>query len=159
MSRRRSPITPIELDTMPFAGMMLLLIPMLLASAQFVSLATVDAALPAIISTHNPIEETPLRLTVGVHALGFTLSASEEGRAAMGWDEVHQVPLASDGHDYAALTELVAGIKTQFPSDQGVIITPDEAVPFHTLVATMDATRDLDGRELFPDVVFASIVN
>lgn len=96
--RRRTAGTslePPELNLLPFMNLMTLLIPFLLVSIQFVTLAVIDSSLPAI-GQPQPSEEKdedeipPLNLTVGITEDGFTVAGSapmlgcEKGAAAGG---------------------------------------------------------------------------
>ena len=150
---------PVDLDTMPFAGMMLLLIPMLLASAQFASIATIDSTLPATV-VGPPASKEPLNLTVAVHATGFTVSADEDALARLGWDGARELPLASrGGYDFRGLTELASQVKALYPSHDDLILTPADDVSFAVVVDAMDATRTgPDGAELFPGVLLGSVM-
>lgn len=70
----------IELNLLPFMNLMTLLIPFLLASAQFVTLAVIDSSLPAIGAPKTTDEQKddkpPLNLTVGITSEGFTVAGS-----------------------------------------------------------------------------------
>jgi len=81
-SRRRGK-TPeqIELTLLPFMNLMTLLIPFLLVSVQFVTLAVIDSSLPAIGAPQTTTEKKeddkpPLNLTVGITGEGFTVAGS-----------------------------------------------------------------------------------
>jgi biopolymer transport protein TolR len=80
--RRRSKggIEDIDLNLLPFMNLMTLLIPFLLASAQFVTLAVIDSSLPAIgapqTTTEKKDDKPPLNLTVGITSEGFTVAGS-----------------------------------------------------------------------------------
>ena len=153
---------PIELDTMPFAGMMLLLIPMLLASAQFASLATVDASTPAIAVTPGDDPADRLDLTVAIDAHGYRLSAAPSALDALGWTaEGLYVPGAvDDPAGLAALTEQLGLIKDAFPADDSVILAPGDDVPYAHVIAVMDASRQGPaGAILFPGVVFGAVTS
>lgn len=153
---------PIDLDTMPFAGMMLLLIPLLLASVQFASLATVDASAPAI---QKPTTDPPterLDLTIGVGEQGYRLTAAASALDTLGWQaEGMYVPGAVDDvGGLLALTEQLELVKDAWPGDDTVILAPDGDVPYAHVVAVMDASRRArDGSELFPAVVFGSVTD
>ena len=96
--RRRSSMSSTEvpeLNLMPFMNLMTLLIPFLLASIQFVTLAVIDSSLPAIGQPQPTTEDDeddkpPLNLTVGITTEGFTVAGSaavlgcEKGAAAGG---------------------------------------------------------------------------
>jgi biopolymer transport protein TolR len=81
--RRRSSgeIEEIELNLLPFMNLMTLLIPFLLASVQFVTLAVIDSSLPAIgqpdpSKQKDKDEKPPLNLTIGITEEGFTVAGS-----------------------------------------------------------------------------------
>jgi len=148
---------PIEIDTLPFAGMMLLLIPMLLASVQFAAIATIDAAQPAIADGTSPPDATSLHLTVGLHDRGYTISARDGALVELGWDGPREIPLAVDGHDVSALSEAMREVKRAWPDEVDLILSPGDAVPFEVLVATMDATREDAHGALFPRVALAAV--
>lgn len=150
---------PIDLDTMPFAGMMLLLIPLLLASAQFASIATIDSTLPATV-VGPPSSKEPLNLTVVVHVTGFTVSADEDALARLGWDGARELPLASrGGHDFGGLTDLATEVKALYPNHDDLILTPADDVAFAIVVDAMDATRTgPDGATLFPGVMLGNVM-
>ena len=79
--RRGSEDRDISLNLLPFMNLMTLLIPFLLMSAQFVTLAVIDSSLPAI-GNPDPAKEKkedekpPLNLTVGITEEGFTVAGS-----------------------------------------------------------------------------------
>ncbi|MCO4771464.1 MAG: biopolymer transporter ExbD [Deltaproteobacteria bacterium] len=148
---------PIEIDTLPFAGMMLLLIPMLLASVQFASMATVDASAPAIGEHTTKPPKERLALTVGVHALGYSVTADPQAMKELGWEQAVDLPMAVHGYDYAALTDLMRSVKDRYPGDDELIVTPSDDVAFDMVVATMDATRSDASGELFPAVAFGAV--
>jgi biopolymer transport protein ExbD len=79
MARRRKE-EDVELMLMPFMNLMTLLIPFLLVSAQFVTLAVIDSSLPAIgapkTTTDQKDDKPPLNLTVGITGEGFTVAGS-----------------------------------------------------------------------------------
>jgi hypothetical protein len=61
-------------------------------------------------------------------------------------------------YDTAALTALVTALKDQFPTERTLILVPASATDYETIIATLDATRDVrqaDGtlRTLFDEVV------
>ena len=104
--RRRSRASDdVHLNLLPFMNLMTLLIPFLLASIQFVSLAVIDSSLPAIgqpqPSPDKEKDETPpLNLTIGITDEGFTVAGSakvlgcEKGGGPN--DKCTAVPLKND---------------------------------------------------------------
>ena len=98
----------IELNLLPFMNLMTLLIPFLLASAQFVTLAVIDSSLPAIGAPQTNVDKKdddkpPLNLTIGITAEGFTVAGSanvlgggEGGPASLDEKAAPTVGLTSD---------------------------------------------------------------
>ncbi|MBN93921.1 MAG: hypothetical protein CL928_07585 [Deltaproteobacteria bacterium] len=79
--RRATEQGEIELNLLPFMNLMTLLIPFLLYSASFITIAVIDSSLPAI-GAPNPDKEkekdekVPLNLTIGITDEGFLMSGS-----------------------------------------------------------------------------------
>lgn len=86
MSKKRNrrgsgEVKDITLNLLPFMNLMTLLIPFLLVSVQFVTLAVIDSSLPAIGAPQTTTEKKeddkpPLNLTVGITGEGFTVAGS-----------------------------------------------------------------------------------
>ena len=104
--RRTKGSEEIELNLLPFMNLMTLLIPFLLASAQFVTLAVIDSSLPAI-GQPDPSKEKdkdeapPLNLTIGITEEGFTVAGAAavlgcEKGATDKDDTCTTIPLRSD---------------------------------------------------------------
>jgi biopolymer transport protein TolR len=139
--KRATPEGDIELNLLPFMNLMTLLIPFLLASVQFVTLAVIDSSLPAIgqpkpSDEKKKDEKPPLNLTVGITDEGFTVAGSaavlgcKNGGGASD-DACTTIPLTSNAtycsetqcrgvpgcsadpacHDYKALFELLVQVK------------------------------------------------
>lgn len=161
-------------NLIPVLNLVTILIPFLLLTVHFVHLAVVDSSLPSIEPRRaERIEADPetLRLTVAITDRGFVVGGNA-ALLASGPDELQRpvdggalaptIPLADDGsHDLVALTELMVRIKAEFPDEDTVILLPEPEIPFDTIIATLDATRDhlpvgAEARELlFPSPVFA----
>jgi len=151
---RRSP-TP-ELDLAPIMNLVTILIPFLLFSASFVSLAAIDSAIPAIGPTPDSESADPsLDLSLEVDNRGYQLRASQplagqrtffarSGRS----DEPDDWPAAD-------LTAAPQHIKETFPDEDTLILLPESTLPYEVLIHTMDAAHG-DRGELFPAVVMAA---
>lgn len=135
-------IEEIDLNLLPFMNLMTLLIPFLLASVQFVTLAVIDSSLPAIgqpqpTDKKKEDEKPPLNLTVGITDEGFTVAGSAGVLKGSGDDKKGTtLPLKSDPtycaetqcrgdsscrpdpacHDFKALHELIVQVK-EFDGD------------------------------------------
>lgn len=164
------------LDLVPIMNLVTILIPFLLMSAQFVSLAVIDSSLPAITAEAPPApdnEEEKLNLSVMITGNGFTIAGAdmvlekdseENGPKVACLDAGCKSP---ESYDYEGLTARLSKIKDRFEDEPNVILVPGGRTPYEVLVLTMDACRndqtDLDdenkARELFPFVVIAAGVN
>jgi biopolymer transport protein ExbD len=159
-----------ELDLVPIMNMVTILIPFLLLSVQFVSIAVIDSTLPAIGKPAEPTNEEPeekLNLSVAITDKGYTIMGAS-GVLGNPKGEGATVPCVRDGcpgaeaYDTKKLTEMLGQIKDEYPDEENVILVPESSIPYEVLIATMDSTReDPDtkvaekARELFPYVVIA----
>ncbi|MCB9671754.1 MAG: biopolymer transporter ExbD [Alphaproteobacteria bacterium] len=160
-----------ELDLVPIMNMVTILIPFLLLSAQFVSIAVIDSTLPAIgkpqPTTEQQEEEEKLNLSVAITDKGFTILGAS-GVLGNPKGEGSTVPCVRDGcpgvesYDTKKLTELLGQIKDEYPDEENVILVPESSIPYDVLIAAMDATREdpetkvqEKARVLFPYVVIA----
>jgi biopolymer transport protein ExbD len=81
-NRTGGDVEEINLNLMPFMNLMTLLIPFLLLSASFVTIAVIDSSLPAIGAPQpkdkedEEDKEPPLNLQIGITDEGFTVSGS-----------------------------------------------------------------------------------
>ena len=134
-----------------------ILIPFLLFSASFVSLAAIDSSLPAISPTPTPPSpDQPLELSIEITHEGYALAASrplELGRRAQLRRSRTVAGVAA--WPAASLTEVLADIKERFPQEDTVILGPAPSIPYEVVVHTMDAARADGSRMLFPSVVMS----
>jgi biopolymer transport protein ExbD len=66
------------------------------------------------------------------------------------------IPKRGDEYDYEALTKKISEVKDAFPDETKIIITAEQHIKYEVLIKTMDATREANGRMLFPDVVLSA---
>lgn len=177
MARERREMEEEGLNLVPIMNLVTILIPFLLMSAQFVTLAVIDSTLPAIVSTPETTEEKDedeekLELSLLVTREGFTISGAgtklvlEEEEAS---DTSLKIPCLEPGcptpesYDYQGLTRRAGLLKDRFSDEENVILVPESTVQYEVLVRTMDAARndqedkdeDNKARVLFPNVVIA----
>ena len=149
-----------DLDLVPIMNLVTILIPFLLLSASFVSLSSIDSALPAIGPMPETLDETPppaLHLSLVVSPEGYALAA------AVPWDldenETHLRraggPATPASWPTERLTEVLRRIKDDHPAEHTIIVSPTVEVPYEVLIATLDATRGPRDAELFPNVTVA----
>jgi len=146
------------LDLVPIMNLVTILIPFLLFSAQFVTLATIDTAIPSFAPTPDPEPDPaePLGLRIHIEADGYLVTA-----AARTDPEELSIPCTRPGcadaasYDRRELSAALARIKRNWPNEDTVALVPHSGASYELLIATMDAARQ-DGRtELFPSVVVA----
>ena len=153
-----------ELNIIPMMNLVIILIPALLLSSSFVQIAVINVSAPQIgsgVAEEKPEDEAEkekLNLTVAVTDRGFTVAGSG---AVLGGADGEEggptVPKKPDGeYDYEGLANKLAEIKDAFPDETKIILNAEPEITYEVVVATMDATRELDGRLLFPDVVLSA---
>lgn len=157
-----------RLDLVPFMNLMALLVPFLLMSAQFVTYAVIDTALPTIASVPEPDGEV-----AGARPSPVVVRIGDAGLTVLGADAqpFPGVPAAVpcldgacarvDAFDLDGLVRALTAIKALRPEREDLVIAPAGWVPYEVVVAVMDAARvdpraDGGPRELFPRVVVAS---
>jgi biopolymer transport protein ExbD len=103
--------------------------------------------------------EKRLLLTVAISKKGFFIAGAG---AILGQEETPSAPASTAGeptiplrgteYDFASLTEKLAQVKAAFPNETKVIFAADPDVRYETVVRTMDAAREHEGKPLFYDV-------
>ncbi len=158
MARRRVDSTA-ELDVIPVMSLIVHLIPMLLLSVSFISLAQVTGQGPVLPSTPAPtgdaLAEQELRVvSVRITAEGFVVGGGDSADP--------RIPCRGgctpDSYDYASLTSAMVAAKRLHPDEQRIVLAPAPEVPYDVLVRVMDATRVVPGTQtaLFPVPLIAA---
>ena len=156
-----------DMDLKPFMNLMVVLIPLLLTSAEFVKLGVIEINLPPARSgpvqgaiENMPQEETlRLDLAVTITSRGFYISSS---LAVLRGDKGEPIELKEGQYDYARLSQTLYDIKQKaegkFPDLHQIIIMANmtDNIDYQTVVSTMDAARTIrvngETVELFPEV-------
>ena len=151
----------------PMMNLMVVLIPLLLTSAEFVRLGIIELNLPpaAVGPEAEMLAELPqedmknLDLTITITDRGFFISSS---LAVLGGEQAGEpsIPLVDGVYDFQELSEKLYEIKTRatsrFPDANQIIIMAEPDIDYQSVISTMDASRSMriNGRleELFPDV-------
>lgn len=170
--RSKRPPESTELQLTPVMNLMVVLIPLLLTSAQFIRLGMIEINLPPAVgaggrSVAVPKEvEKKLDLSVTITDAGFYLASS----LAVALGEKGEGPTipktADDKYNYAELNRQLYEIKRKavgvFPDADKIIILAAPDIDYQTVVSTMDATRTIkiDGKVhlLFPVVSLSATV-
>ncbi len=170
--KRRPDATDPELNLTPIMNLMVVLIPLLLTSAEFVRLGMIELNLPpaagaatAAVSQMPQETEKKLDLTITVTDKGFYIASS--AAVALGKkDEGPTIPKQADTYDFQKLTDYLYKIKQKaegvFRDDNKIIILAEPDIDYQTVVSTMDASRsiEVDGKwkPLFPEVSLGATV-
>lgn len=155
--RRTHKMEPTEPDLTPVMNLMVVLIPLLLSSAEFIKLGVIELNLPPaagakITEAEKPKEvERTLDLSVTITDNGLYIS-SPTGKI--------EIPLENGEYNFAELTQKLWEIKQRVIGDyrdtDSIVILAEPQIEYQTLVSTMDATRairiDNRLRTLFPQV-------
>ena len=150
-----------DLNLIPIMNLIVILIPALLLTAAFVQLAVINVSAPQIGSgvaqTKPPdTQHKPLNLTIAVTDQGFTIAGTGGVLGDKSKDAGPTIPKLGEKYDYAGLTKKLSEIKQAFPDDNKVIISADPKIRYDVIVKVMDASRETDGRQLFPVVVLSA---
>jgi len=165
--RRHQKIETLEPNLIPVMNLMVVLIPLLLSSAEFVRIGMLELNLPpavgaGVAESRMPAEvQKTLDLTITITDKGFYLS-SALGIARR--EEGPTIPLVNGEYDYQSLSEVLYEIKKKavgrFRDDERIIIAAEEDIPYQVVISTMDASRSIlkDGNliPLFPDVLLSA---
>ncbi len=171
--RSRKPIESTELNLTPVMNLMVVLIPLLLVTAQFIKLGMIELNLPPAVGSGGVSQsEMPkeaglkLNLTVTITDKGFYLASS----AAVALGENGEGPtiprLANGDYNYDELTKLLYEIKKkasgQFSDTEQIVILAEPEVTYQTVIFTMDASRSVkvnnEQQPLFPKVALSATV-
>jgi biopolymer transport protein ExbD len=164
-----------ELNIVPYLDILMNLIMfMLLSITGLATFGVLNVSAPnyGASAQANPDEadKPKLLLSVLISKKGFYVAGAgavlgQEGAAGgkpqAGTDGAPTVPRRGDGsYDYSALTAQMVQIKKAFPNETKVIVGAESDIIYETLVDTMDAIRELPGKDhqlLFSDVTLAAM--
>ncbi len=151
-----------EPDLLPMMNICFMLILALMTMAAFVPLGFITAESPKLSSAvaSNQPQKPELNLTIMVAANGFdigmsgkVLNGAAEGRAGQAL-----IPKISRGsemvYDFEKLGQKMAEIKDQHPTERRIFLMAHADVIYDDIIHTLDATREREGKLLFPDVAF-----
>jgi biopolymer transport protein ExbD len=141
-----------ELNLIPFMNLMSTLIPFLLVTAVFTSIAIIDINLPAS-SPGGPQkqEEQPEKKDQG---LVLTVLISDQGITVGARGGFLPSVLKEGGkYDFIKVGEQLAKIKQQFPDKEEIIITSEPNIIYDVIIKAMDKCRE-NG---FPNISIGAI--
>ncbi len=163
--RRNNGDLDCEIDMVPIMNMFLVLIPFLLASSNFLNLKAINTSVPVMAQTTSQVEpekkpEIKITATVKLKKEGFDLQATS---SELSEDKLKKMDaVVNNGNDgkyqYAQLAEALSKIKQLYPKSDTLILMPNDAVLYDSIVNTMDVARAFKGQKLFPNVVISGQV-
>ncbi len=149
--RRNRPDEELEVNLTPIMNLMVVLIPLLLTSVQFIKLGIIELNLPpSIAGMGEPVimDKEPalprLDLSISITRNGFTISSA---MAILRNEAGVSVPKKrDDSYDYEMLNQqlmlIKTGVENRFADAKKVIIMAEPEIDYQTLVSTMDAARN-----------------
>lgn len=161
----------IEANLTPMMNLMVVLIPLLLTSAEFVHLGVIELNLPP--SAGGPgaqkVAQMPqeftrkLDLAVTITDRGFFISSSLAVLSGTNPGEP-TIPKRNGEYDFQALSQQLYEIKKKaqgrFDDIDRIILIAEDDIEYQTVVSTMDAARaiTINGKTelLFPDVLLSA---
>lgn len=132
-----------EVDLAALVDIMANMIFFLMATVTFLTLRTVNAAVPAMSSGAVDTGKS-VDVTLEVTAAGFVVRASGEAPDGKPVAEEERIARRGDGRlDGRALTKRLWEIKKIVPEQKNIIIIPEDNIPFEDVIVAMDASRDM----------------
>jgi biopolymer transport protein ExbD len=170
--RSRRPQESADPNLTPVMNLMVVLIPLLLSSAQFIKLGMIELNLPPAASGNLEQGQMPkevekkLDLTLTITDEGFYLASSiAVARGENG--EGPTIPVLESGKfNYEELTRALVKIKKKatgvFKDTDQIIIVAEPEINYQTVISTMDASRQFKENgnylPLFPSVALSATV-
>jgi biopolymer transport protein ExbD len=162
-------IENLEPNLTPVMNLMVVIIPLLLTSAQYIKISVIELNLPPAVGAKSVQVEKPketelkLDLAVTITDKGFFLSSAA---AIMRSEQGPSIPKVNGSYDFNQLSQKLYEIKQKaigrFADTNSIIIQAEPHIDYQTLVSTMDASRSISiaGRELslFPKVAVSAAV-
>jgi hypothetical protein len=142
------------------------MIPFLLMSASFFHLSIVSASIPTIAEddTVFQLSDKSVNMTIQIKKNGYKVSGGSEKITDAEIKALKSfIPKQGKDYNVATLSKTLYRIKTKYPRSESVVIVPEKDINFQVIIATMDATREIEvaagKREpLFPASVLSSMI-
>ena len=160
----------VEINMTPVMNLMVVLIPLLLSSAQYIKIGVIDLNLPPAVGTSVSQLEAPketerkLDLAVTITNNGFFISSSLA--ILKNVDGVGPtIPLGENGHyNFQQLSMKLYEIKKKalgsFSDTEKIVVQAEPQINYQLLVNTLDAARSVTVEDktytLFPEVSLAA---
>ena len=136
MARRRRgyrQLVETDIDIMPLMNLFVVLIPMLLLSAVFVEISTIDMDLPSADSEVSDAPRESLELAVRVEEERYVVEGKRMKRQV--------IDRGSEDAD-ARLAEVLASIHERNPKENDLRVVSERATRYQEIITVMDISRD-----------------
>ena len=164
-----------EINIMPLMNIIMLLIPFLILSTEFIKIGVINVAAPKLSTgqasqtePEKKPDKPPLNLTISVTEKGLTLLTRGKKIAdgcLLDAQTTEQdsitVKKVGNKHNYQSLTQCLKKIKDLFKEEKRVIIMGEPEIRYEIVVELMDASRDTgknDPKTGKPEELFSEVV-
>ena len=149
-----------ELNMIPIMNIFLVIIPFLLTSVSFFHIKAISTSVPVMAdSTLVSMKAEKIKLTVilEMRQADMRLSATAEEMDPQALEQFEQLfKLQAAGmYPLMELNEYLQSIKSKYPASDTLILIPDGAVIYESIIQAMDAARNFNDNPLFPNVVLS----
>ncbi len=165
-----------DLNLAPFLDIVVSIIPMLLLSAVFIEIKTIETPIPTLVAeaVQNADKKTEKEVVITLKVSrkkGFEFSVNEQGKV-----NTMNVGLKENTLDFVGLFETTKQLKSRYPEVFKLQLAPEKDISFNDVVKTMDRVRK-QGRDdrkvafvdpktgqrvetdlMFPNVTFSNVV-
>jgi len=176
--RRKSEELDMELDIRPVMNLMVVLIPLLIASAEWVRLGSIEINVPPSktgvgdendeAQSEEIEKEKKLGLSIAITDLGITIASPGAVLSSDESEEGPTVPIQENGeHNYQAMKKKLIEVKKMidgkgFKDENRAVITASADIEYQVIVTVMDYLQTYEENNkvlpLFPEVNFSKII-
>jgi biopolymer transport protein ExbD len=172
-SRRKSKPSEVTINLIPMLDALVTMISFLLYSMSFFAFVSIQSPVPITSSKDiaDKLKERPLQLTISIREKELEV-----------WSPFKLFPAKRIAHledgmpNIGELHQTVIEVKRRFPNENKVVIVPNAASTYDTIIAVMDASRTLEATDtplfmknattgvdeqvkaLFPEVIFGNLL-
>ncbi len=177
--RRKTDDVVMELDIRPVMNLMVVLIPLLIASAEWVRLGSIEINVPPSktgvgdsgdeADNEEVEKEKKLGLSIAITDMGITIASPGAVLTSDENQEGPTIPIGADGkQDYQALKDKLIEVKKLitgkgFKDENRAVLTAAGDIEYQVIVKVMDYLQTYENDEneilpLFPEVNFSKII-
>ncbi|MEJ2052928.1 MAG: biopolymer transporter ExbD [Calditrichaceae bacterium] len=177
--RRKSEEVDMELDIRPVMNLMVVLIPLLIASAEWVRLGSIEINVPPSktgagdnndqADSEEVEKEKKLGLSIAITDMGITIASPGAVLASEQNEDGPTVPIGPNGkQDYETMKQKLIEIKEKiagegFKDENRAVITASADIEYQVIVKVMDYLQTYENENneilpLFPEVNFSKII-